>query len=301
MTERHDSAAALFCLSAYLQSAMRALHLIHGRFAPYMKWLPESTRRLCPDFAPLMDKALKGGRDTVDIINDYIKKALRDNFITDTADAPLAVIAAELLDKAQRVNTAEKIIAIEWAMFDKVQNKGGRAFCQDDYTTFSIMRKSQYYTYSGKLLESLLADFTEAASQGRNVITEKYGYMMRYTVPEEYAAIESALPPVNEKKQALIDAIAPIQVGWMEDLAGKYPKLAGQARSIHSYEDTENGTSYETYLRGELATYSEDSLALYGAFIVGIYRSGGNLAEMIIGNSVHMYGYRSFDEAEKAQ
>ncbi|MBQ8904687.1 MAG: DUF4125 family protein, partial [Oscillospiraceae bacterium] len=43
----------------------------------------------------------------------------------------------------------------------------------------------------------------------------------------------------------------------MEEFAKEFPKIAGTARSIHTEEDNEYNTSYETYLRGELGTYSE--------------------------------------------
>ena len=36
------------------------------------------------------------------------------------------------------------IIGAEWQMFDKVQNEGGRAACQNDARTFAIMRYSQF-------------------------------------------------------------------------------------------------------------------------------------------------------------
>ena len=36
----------------------------------------------------------------------------------------------------------EKIVNLEWEAFDQVDNEGGRADCQDDFQTFSIMRKS---------------------------------------------------------------------------------------------------------------------------------------------------------------
>ena len=85
----------------------------------------------------------------------------------------------------------------------------------------------------------------------------------------------------------------------MEDFAKQYPNLAGQARKIHTSEDTEWQTSYETYLRGELLTYSEDLLQAYGAWIVTLYRAGKNLAEQIMTNTVHFYQYSSLEAAEK--
>ena len=38
----------------------------------------------------------------------------------------------------------DDIIDIEWNMFDKVNNAGGRAACQDDWWTFYAMRFSQF-------------------------------------------------------------------------------------------------------------------------------------------------------------
>ncbi|MBR4225170.1 MAG: DUF4125 family protein, partial [Oscillospiraceae bacterium] len=80
----------------------------------------------------------------------------------------------------------------------------------------------------------------------------------------------------------------------------RYPHLAGRARRIHTYEDTPYATSYETYLRGELSTYSDDTAALYGAFVARTAKSGGDLAEMIMTRSVHMYGYTDLSEADKS-
>ena len=60
----------------------------------------------------------------------------------------------------------------------------------------------------------------------------------------------------------------------MEEFAKEYPKMAGNARSIHTSEDNEYNTSYETYLRGELGTYSEETFVLYGRFIAGFSEAG---------------------------
>lgn len=149
-------------------------------------------------------------------------------------------------------------------------------------------------------MEQYWAELQNASQRGCwNLLTEKYARMMASTAPEAYAALKKELPPVSEQKQALCEAIISIQVSWMEDFAKQYPHLAGQARKIHTAEDTEWQTSYETYLRGELLTYSEDLLQAYGAWIVTLYRAGKNLAEQIMTNTVHFYQYSSLEAAEK--
>ena len=193
-----------------------------------------------------------------------------------------------------------ELVMLEWQAFDKVINEGGRASCQDDWPTFSIMRQSQYETWTDEMLESYIDDFYTANENGWNLITEKYARMEESTAPEEYAKIKDALPPVSDAKKAIVDQIAEIQVAWMEDFASKYPKAAGNARKIHSSEDTMGDTSYETYLRGELMTYSDTTLALYGQFIVKLAGTGKNLAFMIMENTAHAYGYEDLDALESS-
>lgn len=192
----------------------------------------------------------------------------------------------------------DKIIKLEWEAFDKVDNEGGRAFCQDDWTTFEIMRKSQYLEWNEPLLESFIEDFEAANARGWNLITEKYGRMEKTTSPEEYAKIEDKLPPHTKEQDAIIEQIVAIQVAMMEDVVAKYPKLADNARTLRTADDKPWDTSYETYLRGELGTYSEVTLSLYGMFIAELAKKGENLAYNIISNTAKLYGYESIDAAE---
>ena len=74
--------------------------------------------------------------------------------------------------------------------------------------------------------------------------------------------------------------------------------MAGNARRIHTTEDTLWDTSYETYLRGELGTYSDRTLELYGRFVVELARRDLNLAYLIMENTAKLYGYQSLEEAE---
>lgn len=200
----------------------------------------------------------------------------------------------------EKTELVDALVELEWNAFDKVENLGGRANCQDNFNTFSVMRKSQYLAWPEHLLESFYVDFIEANEKNWNLITEKYGRMMESTVPEEYEELKSRFPEVSEKKRAIADQIVEIQVEWMEEFAKEYPCMASNARSIRSSTDTPYNTSYETYLRGELLTYSDRTLGLYGSWIVELSKNGTNLAKEIMTNTALLYGYVSLDAAEKA-
>ena len=210
----------------------------------------------------------------------------------------------ELCQSAQKtMKTAEiveRIVLDEWRAFDKVINEGGRADCQDNWNTFRIMRTAQYNTWSDDMLLQYAADFENATADGWNPITEKYGRMEEFTDPEHYEGIRSSLPPVSDEKRTIIDEIVRIQVSWMEEFSACYPKMAGNSRSIHSSEDSKYNTSYETYLRGELMTYSDSMLGLYGNFVVELASNGENLARLIMEQTAALYGYESLDAAEES-
>ena len=138
-----------------------------------------------------------------------------------------------------------------------------------------------------------------AESKGWNLIMEKYARMMESTNPEKYAVFEKDLPVLSDERIAIQEEVIGIQVAWMEDFASKYPKMAGNARSIRTSEDNEWNTSYETYLRGEISTYSENTFVLYGRFIVNLINENRNLAYEIMENTAKFYGYESVEGAEK--
>ena len=88
--------------------------------------------------------------------------------------------------------------------------------------------------------------------------------MEESTTPEEWNRIKREFPEIPEAKKNIMEQIIQIQVGWMEAFANEYPGMASNARRIHTSEDMPWDTSYETYLRGELSTYSDCMLKLYG-------------------------------------
>ena len=198
----------------------------------------------------------------------------------------------------------ETIVRHEWNQFQNTNNEGGRASCQGNWPTFHQMRLAQFLTWPDALLKSYEHDLTEADSTGRNLITEKYGRMMASTWPEEFrATIEPYLPKLTEDRVARQERVIAQQVAWAADFHTRYPKLGEAMRVLRTAEDTQTATSFETYLRGELGTYSDVTFALYEAMI-GEHAAANprrNLTEETIRNTVRLAGFGGLDEAEAAQ
>jgi Protein of unknown function (DUF4125) len=191
------------------------------------------------------------------------------------------------------------IVEIEWRMFENVPNAGGTAACQEDPATFEIMRSSQAMSWSEEALESYLDDLTDAEHNNRNLLTEKYARMMQSTSPLEYTQIEHLLPPLDPQVVPLIDAISEIVLEWEEELSTKYPCILQRGRPIHSSEDTPFATSIETYLRGELATYSPGTLRLYLEHLQELKSENINGSAITLMHTMKRYGFKSLEEADE--
>ena len=72
-------------------------------------------------------------------------------------------------------------------------------------------------------------------------------------------------------------------------------------RVLTTAEDTPEDTSFETYLRGELGTYSDRTMALYEAMVEDLQAAGRNLTEQTVANTVRLGGFADLTEAEAAQ
>ncbi|MDO6386403.1 DUF4125 family protein [Uliginosibacterium sp. 31-12] len=193
----------------------------------------------------------------------------------------------------------DDIVQLEWQAFDKVQNEGGRASCQDNFETFEIMRKSQFLAWDSATLASYYADLKRAAQLGRNLVQEKYARMMASTAPAEYAAFAHLLPPLSAWQQRTIERIIEIQLEWREAFARDWPRMSDQARLIRTEEDGPQGTSFETYLRGELGSYSEDTLRAYLRMVEEYQEEGRNLTTVTMEHTAKLYGYASLAAAEQ--
>lgn len=195
----------------------------------------------------------------------------------------------------------EKIISIEWNMFQKVHNIGGRASCQDDWKTFYIMRGSQFTCWTDKMKELYLAHLEKAEKECRNLVMEKYGRMMEYTDPEYYEKeIKPYVPVISIHSMKKIEEIMSILLPWEKEFAEKYPKIASAGRPTIDEGDGGGLTSLEIYEKGELCTYSEALLDAYLGHIKNLKSEGKSISSMEREIIVSMYGYADIDSAEAA-
>ncbi len=322
MMARQDFLTADLCVSKAVESAMDLMYLLNRTYAPYYKWKKKGLERfkiseriltLLEMIVKLPSQAdawndVKYSPTTINTKDECVKlfekvaaeilQELKRLDLVSGEDAFLESYIKQLLE-GKNMDIIEKIIDLEWKQFDKVKNEGGRADCQDDFGTFQVMRKSQYLVWPRELLYSFYNDLLAAESKGWNLIMEKYARMMKSTTPERYAEFEKDLPVLSEDRIVIQEEIIKIQVAWMEEFAAKYPKMAGNARSIRTSEDNAFNTSYETYLRGELGTYSENTFILYGRFIAELLSEHRNLAHEIMENTAKLYGYSSSESAEE--
>ena len=191
----------------------------------------------------------------------------------------------------------EQILRAEWMMFQTVGGVGGKTGCQEDWETFHIMRYSYYNAWSDQMIRSYAKDLDEAENDKRNLIMEKYAYMMEFTDPEYYRSkLLPYLPRIDEDTKKMIEEIAEYLVGCDKEFALRYPKLSRRGRPIEAAADNGKDTSMETYFKGELRTYSRFTLHFFVEYIVKC--KGINYAFLVKDKMVRMYGYSSMEDAE---
>ncbi len=333
MLSRGDVMTADLMLAHFLEQAMRLYHHICGAYVPHDKWLVRSTKEL-PGGTELLehletlrrglgdnrtvesdgaweDMESKKTLEQIEELGAFLAMELyRAGYISDI-DPYLDHHVEELLCKADLAAMKEDdlinaIVKLEFKAFDQVQNEGGRASCQNNWPTFYVMRKSQYLTWTREMLLQYYYDFERELRNGHNLITEKYGRMEESTAPDRFATLQAQFPeyfaPLSPEKKTIIEQVVAVQMEMADAFAEKYPTLADNARSLHSYEDHFNNTSYETYLRGEISTYSDKMLQLYAGYVIDRYRGGINIMQETIENTAKLYGFASLTEmAEKAR
>jgi hypothetical protein len=185
-----------------------------------------------------------------------------------------------------REKLTTKIVELELEMFLAVPADGIYS-CQQEPDGFGLHRRAQFSMWSEDTLQSYLEDLYRAKDDGRNLMTVKY------------ARMEDLIP--RENRNPRIDEIVTIQCGWQREMIEMYPYLMAGARPLSRSDDTNYDTSFEIYLRGELETYSEGTLALLHRDILKLKKTGVNGSEIIYEHLARELGYDSVQAADRAQ
>ena len=198
-------------------------------------------------------------------------------------------------DKEQII---QAIIDAEWPMFTSINGGAQKSPCQEDRMAFSGMRRGQFAAWSMDALEAYQADVQAAQAANRNIVLEKYVFMMKSTAPGQYEKTAHLVEEPTGKRMELIEEITQQLVLETESLFSKYPCVADTGRPIHSTEDDLNHTSIETYHRGELSTYSEQTLLALQRHMKELVANGESLAKNILEETVKYFGYETLEMAE---
>lgn len=196
-----------------------------------------------------------------------------------------------------RSEMIEAVYTIELDMFENVHNSNGRALSLSETNIFRINRQSYLQTWPDELLASYLYDLESAKTLGFNLMSEKYARMMESTHPEDYEKIKDSLPFITDERKQLVNELTGILLDWEKEIFSRYPFLARRGRPLDTQQDSAAFTSFETYIRGELSTYSLNTLDIYCNYCHALVRQGMNGSEAVYENMVRMYGYASLKEA----
>lgn len=313
--KRKDRGMMYNSLAEFVTAVTEVGYLLNDSYMPFYKWrfrgmeTFKDAKELKTMLTELIQEPLDSEKipQQIETICGYLVAELRAQGLSEKDDSFLDVQHMELQKRLQECfqedafeKLVDKVVLTEWEQFQQVHNQGGRASCQNNWTTFEIMRKSQFLTWKEETLRSYLGDLLEGNSIGWNLITEKYGRMMEHTSPEEYRKIAKNFSPISPERERIQETLISIMMGWTSEVYQRYPHISKVGRTQFSGGDTQQSTSSETYLRGELSTYSDATLKLYGQMVADALKKGENLVENILTNTVHFYGYPSLQEADTA-
>jgi hypothetical protein len=183
----------------------------------------------------------------------------------------------------------QEILDRELAMFLSVRAREPVS-CQQDPEGFRLNRAAQFSVWSEETLDAYRNDLERAGDQGQNLMTLKY------------ARMENLIPKLHEDilVNNLIDQIVAIEVEWQREMMKKYPVLMQLGRPLDEEDSDSVSTSFVKYLRGELETYSEETLALLYKDVTESHARKENQAEQVYSHLVKSHGYGSIEEAEAA-
>jgi hypothetical protein len=178
-----------------------------------------------------------------------------------------------------------KILEEELSMFLAVPAEE-ETTCRQQPEAFRLHRKAQFIPWSIESLKSYYNDLLIAHDHGRNLMTEKY------------ARMDNRIPRVNYNP--LIEKITSVQYEWQKQLFEKYPLFMKGARPLSQGDEAGGMTSFETYLRCELETYSDSTLTSLFKDVQEKREQGKNMSQETYEYLIEQFGYSSLEVYEKS-
>jgi hypothetical protein len=177
----------------------------------------------------------------------------------------------------------DAILEIELRMFltvNPVQTSG----CQEYPESYKLHRRAQFQPWSEETLGSYLDDLHAAQERGDNLMRRKY------------ARMQGLLPPAESSP--VLEETVRLKMDWQRAMFRDFPAVMSGARPLTDESTRAQMTSFETYARGELETYSERTLNLLYRDLLAMQAAGESLSEMVYDHLVRASGYASLKAAE---
>ena len=118
----------------------------------------------------------------------------------------------EVSDAEAREFLLDQIVLHEWDMFQEINPTAG----EEQFPSFKVTRSSQLAGWPTAVVLNYLQDVSYAVEAGRNLIMEKYAYMMEQTAPEYFnETLADQLPGLTMEAEQILNG-ARRQVGLPE-------------------------------------------------------------------------------------
>lgn len=154
------------------------------------------------------------------------------------------------------MSLVERIVEYEWNMLQALNSEQKHLECKNNKYMFLLMRKSQWLIYPLSVHSAYMNDLYRAVSEKRNLLFEKYAYMLKHTHPSKFKEIEGSLPLISIEKRHLIDRIIENHKIWESEVHKELPATIKYGRNC----DCSKSVSSMIYLDGELSSYSVSTL-----------------------------------------
>ncbi|MCD6527729.1 MAG: DUF4125 family protein [Desulfuromonas sp.] len=175
----------------------------------------------------------------------------------------------------------DQIIELELEMFLRVPTQQ-KSSCQDHPDSFCLHRRAQFVAWSQRTLESYLADLRRAVVAGDNLLTHKYVRMDNLLARENHSP--------------LVEQLATVMLRWQREFIERYPRMMASGRPLCSTEDTPCSTSFETYLKGELESYSARTLQCLSEDVADYQLRQASMSDVTYDYLVKQWGFESVEQ-----